>query len=391
MTGGGSAFRTATVQVSRGGQGRAGGMTEREAYIALNMMENVGPVTVRSMAGVLGSVPAILEAEEEALIGAPGIGRGIAQSILDQRGRTDVATELERAESAGAHVITPADAEYPAPLKEIHDPPLALYVRGALENRDRHSIAVVGTRRPTHYGRRSAELLAGQLARAGMTVTSGLALGIDTAAHQGALRAQGRTVAVLGGALDCLYPPSNAGLAGDIAERGAVLSEFPFGRRPDKTTFPMRNRIVSGLSLGVLVVEADRRSGAMITAREALEQGRSVLAVPGRIDSPSSRGCHALIRDGARLVSSVDDVLAEFEFLFTGCPGTEAEKPRVTADLSDEERAILDCLEEGEQQVDGLIRDSGLAPGRVSALLIGLEMKKMVRMLPGRSVEKIRT
>lgn len=365
-------------------------MTEREAYIALNMMDRVGPVSVRSLCQALGSVAAVLVADAGALAQAEGVGRATAQAIVEARGRIDVAGEERRADAAGARIITPVDIEYPEPLKEIHDPPLALYVRGALEGRDRHAIAVVGTRRPTHYGQRCAEMLAGQLARAGMTVVSGLALGIDTAAHRGALQSQGRTLAVLGGALDCLYPPANATLADRIAEQGAVLTEFPFGRRPDKTTFPMRNRIVSGLSMGVLVVEADLRSGAIITTREALEQGRAVFAVPGRIDSPASRGCHVMIREGARLVTGVEDVLAEYEFLFRarGAPG--GEKRDTNVPLSAEEQAIMDHLVRGEQPVDALIRESGLAPGRVSALLIGLEMKKMVRMLPGRLVEKAR-
>jgi len=363
-------------------------MTEQEAYIALNMMDRVGPVTVRSLRETLGSVQAILEADPDALVNAQGVGRGVAVAITEQREQVDVAAELERAEAAGARIITPIDAEYPGPLKEIHDPPLALYVRGTLESRDNKAIAVVGTRRPTHYGQRCAETLAGQLARAGVSVISGLALGIDTVAHRGALKAKGRTVAVLGSALDCLYPSSNASLANEICEQGAVMSEFPFGRRPDRTTFPMRNRIVSGLSVGVLVVEADRRSGALITAKEALEQGRSVFAVPGRIDSPASRGCHVLIREGARLVTDVDDILAESEFLFASSAKPAGHAGPQKPELCDVEEKIMNCLERGEQSVDALIRDSGLPAGRVSALLIGLEMKRMVRMLPGRLVEK---
>ncbi|MCX7590751.1 MAG: DNA-processing protein DprA, partial [Kiritimatiellae bacterium] len=269
----------------------------------------------------------------------------------------------------------------------IHDPPLALYVRGRLDSRDRHAIAVVGTRRPTHYGRGVAARIAADLIHAGFAIVSGLAEGIDTAAHESALAAHGRTIAVLGGGLDCLYPPSNAALAEKIVESGALVTELPFGRRPDKTTFPMRNRIISGLCMGVLVVEAGRDSGAMITAREAVEQGRAVFAVPGRIDSPTSRGTHQLLRQGAVLVESVDDILQEFESLFVarraGAAGTVA---ALCPPLSEEEKKLVLLLKDGEKDVDELIRESNLPAATVSGLLIALEIKKVVRMLPGRKV-----
>jgi len=365
-------------------------MNEREAYIALNMMERVGPVVVRSLAEVLGSAAAVFEADEKALMRARGVGRELAAAIGRQRQTVDVAAELQRASEADARVVTPLDDEYPAPLREIYDPPLALYVRGELLQRDRHAVAVVGTRRPTHYGRSVAEQFAMQLASAGMTVVSGLATGVDTVAHQAALKAKGRTIAVLGSALDCLYPRENAGLAGDVAKQGAVLSEFPFGRKPDKTTFPMRNRIVSGLSMGVLVVEAGMKSGARITADQALEQGRSVFSVPGRIDSPASAGTNDLIKRGAKAVTCVDDVLQEFECLFrpselAALGGDGRSRPR--AALTPEEQRLVDLLADGEQNIDELIRGSGLNPARAGALVIGLEMKKVVRTLPGRIVE----
>jgi len=362
-------------------------MNEREAHIALNMMDKVGPVGVRSLAAELGSVSAIFDAPEKDLVRARGVGRDMAKAIAAQRDSVDWQGEIERAERFGARIVTQLDEEYPRPLLKIHDPPLALYVWGRLESRDRHSLAVVGTRRPTHYGRESARSLSFGLAKNGWTVTSGLARGIDTEAHRGALKAKGRTIAVLGGALDCLYPRANAGLAEEIAGQGAVLTEFPFGRQPDKTTFPMRNRIVSGLSMGVLVVEAAPGSGALITATQALEQGRSVMAVPGRIDSPASRGCHGLIKGGARLVAGVDDVLEEYEFLLS--PGATAEegpaKPAPT--LTAEEQSVVDALNEGESDVDTLIRQTGLQAGAMSSLLLGLEMKRLVKMLPGRMVE----
>jgi DNA processing protein len=298
--------------------------------------------------------------------------------------------EVRRAEEQGVRILTVLDSEYPAVLKEIHSPPLALYVRGALESRDRHAVAVVGTRHPTHYGMETAGKLAFLLAQAGYTVVSGLALGIDTAAHEGALKAKGRTLAVIGGGMEKLYPPSNAKLADAIAGSGAVLSEYPMARSPDKTTFPVRNRIVSGLSLGVLVIEAGRTSGALQTANQALEQGRAVFAVPGRIDSPASWGTHELIKNGARLVTGLEDILSEFEDLVARPVGRVAATARPAARVEGLEASILDLLCKGETDVDSLIRSSGAGAADVNSTLICLEMKKLVRMLPGRVVTAVR-
>ncbi|MDA1044130.1 MAG: DNA-processing protein DprA [Verrucomicrobia bacterium] len=360
-------------------------MDERNALILLNMMEHVGPVCVRALVSHLGSAAAIMEANESELKGAKGVGAEITRAITNQRDVLDVDAECTRADALGARILTAVDSEYPASLKEIHDPPLALYVLGALENNDAKGIAVIGTRRPTHYGRDVARQFSGQLARMRFTILSGLALGIDTVAHQAALDANGRTVAVLGSALDTLYPPANAALAQEIAQKGAVISELPLGRRPDKTTFPMRNRIVSGMSMGVLVVEAGHKSGALITARQANEQGRTVFAVPGRIDAPGSQGCLSLIRDGATMVACIDDILREYEFLnlrMEDAPKMNRPAPVLDAD----ETAIVDLLKHEEQHVDALIRASGLSASRISTLLLVLEMKKVVRMLPGKLV-----
>lgn len=361
-------------------------MDEREAYIALNMMERVGPVGVRSLVSRLGSAAAIFDADESVIRSVQGVGREVATAITRQRGGIDWRGELDRTESIGVKIITFVDDEYPRPLAEIHDPPLALYVRGTLESGDKQAVAVVGTRRPTHYGRATAENLAYHLGKVGFTVVSGLAVGIDTAVHRGALKARARTLAVLGSALDCVYPASNRDLAREVADSGAVLSEFPLGRQPDKTTFPMRNRIVSGLSMGVVVVEAGPVSGALITANQALDQGRTVFAVPGRIDSRAAIGPHRLIRGGARLVDGVEDILDEFDFLLPRS-ALRPETERGAVQLSEEEACLVRRLEDGEQGVDVLIRGTGLAAGKVNSLLIGLEMKKQIRMLPGRLVE----
>lgn len=370
-------------------------VTEREAYVALNAMNGVGPVTARALREAFGSLAAALEAGREALLAVPGVGPETARRIREGARALELGGELAAAGEAGARLVTPLDGEYPEPLSRIYDPPLALYVRGTLEKRDRHAIAVVGSRRTTLYGMETAERLAYQLASAGFTVVSGLARGIDTAAHRGALKAKGRTIGVLGGGLAEFYPPENRELADRMAESGAVLSEFPMQRVPDKTTFPMRNRIVSGLSMGVLVVEAGLQSGAIITAHEALEQGRAVFAVPGRIDSAASKGCHQLIKAGARLVESVDDVLEEFGDLFRERPGAgetpgaaAAAAPRPAPSLSGDEEALMVRIREEERiDIDTLTRAAGLPSARVSVALIGLEMKRLVRMRPGRIVE----
>jgi len=282
------------------------------------------------------------------------------------------------------------DAEYPDALREIHDPPLALYVRGKLRPVDRNAVAVVGTRRATHYGMDTARRFSYQLVRSGISVLSGLALGVDTAAHKGALQGGGRTVAVIGGGFNHLYPEENSGLADRIAEQGAVLSEFPMGRKPDRTTFPMRNRIVSGMSKGVLVVEAGHRSGAVITANQAMEQGRTVFAVPGRIDSFLSAGSNALIKDGACMVTEVRDILEHFEMLLPPESGAAAKGGAADIPgLSDEARRVVRLLARGESGIDTLIRESGIPAAKMSSLLVLLELKKIVRMLPGRKVELI--
>jgi DNA processing protein len=368
-------------------------MTEQDAYIALNMMERIGPVGVRSLVSVLGSANAIFDASEKALQQADGIGPELARSLMRQRDHVRLEAELEHAAETDTRLITPLDEEYPDALRQIHDPPLALYIKGRLRPTDRHAVAVVGTRRATHYGMDSARKLSYQLGKAGVCVLSGLAVGIDTASHEGALRAGGRTVAVIGSGFDHIYPEENRDLADRISEHGAVLSEFPFSRKPDKTTFPMRNRIVSGLSKGVLVIEAGQRSGAAITANQALSQGRSVFAVPGRIDSYASMGTNYLIKQGAYLVTGVRDILEHFEMLFPQNTGASDEtcedSPALSVALSTDESTVVNVLKKGELGVDVLIRESGISPSKIASLLVALELKRVVRMLPGQKVELI--
>ncbi len=361
-------------------------MDEREALVALNMMGQVGPVTADALASELGSYSSIFDAKEEKMQKVSGIGRRTVAAICRQRAGVAFQEELDKAESLDIRVITRIDSEYPECLRSIHDPPLALYVRGDLQSGDSTAAAIVGTRRPTYYGREVAERFSFALCKAGVTIVSGLAEGIDTVAHEAALKAKGRTLAVMGSGFMNIYPARNRELCEKISSSGAAISEFPLAKRPDKTTFPMRNRIVSGLCRVVLVVEAGKKSGALITATQALEQGRSVYAVPGRIDSPRSQGTNSLIKDGAGVATKPGDVIDEFEDLF-GVSVNDSAPPQ-QAVLDDSEKLLLGFLDAGPVGVDVLIRDSGLNPGAVSSLLISLEMKRMVRMLPGRTVEK---
>ncbi len=363
-------------------------MTSREAYIVLNRIEGMGPVRARALCEALGSPEAALGASAGELAAVRGVGRKVAEAIVTRRGELDAGGEEAAAAKLGARLITPVDGEYPEALKTIYDPPLCLYVRGTLEKRDAQALAVVGTRRATAYGSAQADRLAFQAAKAGFTIVSGLARGIDTVAHRAALKAGGRTLAVLGGALDKLYPPENRELAEEIAGGGALISEFPLGREPDRTTFPYRNRIVSGLSKGVLVVEAGVDSGAMNTAEQALEQGRAVMAVPGRVDMEGARGPHRLIQNGARLVEELQDILREFEFLFP--PAEQArlarqQDARQRLTLAPAEEAVVRALwTEPEVDFDVLIRKTGLAPAQLMTLAMQLEMKRVIRRLPGR-------
>jgi len=357
----------------------------------MNRVQGLGAVTVRRMAERFGSCSAVFGCSEAELREVPGIGDEKARLFCEELKQARADEELERASRTGVKLVTWVDEGYPALLKQIADPPLVLYVAGAVEALDRPSVAVVGTRHPTVYGRETSRRFGYQLAAAGYTVVSGLALGIDTEAHAGALQANGRTVAVLGGALDCLFPRENQALARDIARKGgAVVSEYPFGRQPDRQTFPMRNRIVSGLCKGVLVIEAPLNSGTLITVEQALDQNRCVMAVPGRLDSPASQGSHRLIRNGARLVTSVDDVIEEVQDLLAGMRRPEAreersgrEATRPAAALSADERALMARIEEDGTPVDALIRGSGFDAGKVNALLVGLQIKRLVRLQPG--------
>jgi DNA processing protein len=363
-------------------------MTRTEAYLVLNALRRVGPVRVRRLREALGAVEGLFGQGTARMAGVEGVGQAVAESIRGWEKDFDLASELKKIAQLKLQVVDCEDPLYPSLLREIHDPPLVLYYRGSLEAVRGACVGIVGTREATGYGIELAKKLGYQLAYAGVGVVSGLARGIDTAAHQGALAAKGRTAGVLGCSLDQIYPAENRSLAEKMEESGGcVMSEFCLGTTPDRQTFPMRNRIVSGLSKGVLVIEAARASGAMITAKQALEQGRQVFAVPGRIDHPQSGGCHQLLKEGARLVESVEDVLAEFEFLI---PKSEMPAPTPpSGDLGPEERKVLDGLGREEMHLDVLTRKCGLPSPVVSATLLKLEIKRRVRQMPGKYFTRI--
>jgi len=362
-------------------------MEEREALTALNLIEGVGPVRVRQLLEAFGDAPAILKAGRSQLLRVHGIGEEVASAISGWEKTIDLGAELKRAQDFGCHVVIQTDPEYPEMLKQIYDPPIVLYVKGALLPKDKNSVAMVGSRMTTHYGIEVARKLAYQLAYLGVTVVSGGARGIDTAAHQGALSAKGRTLAVLGTGINLVAPPENLKLFEQIAANGALITQFPFNRPGDKQSFPIRNRIVAGMTLGTVVVEANLTSGALITANFATEYGRQVFAVPGRIDSPRSKGCHDLIKKGAKLCEGAEDILSEFEYLFPASnkPASAAETGVLPAlELSENEKKAYDTLSDEEISIDDVIRKSGLPSSAVSVALLNLEMKRLVKQLPGK-------
>jgi DNA processing protein len=365
-------------------------MNSTEACIALNMLPTVGPVRLRKLLQVFETPERVLTAKRDELRKVEGIGREVADQISSWESIVDLAGELKRIRDFGATVITQTSESYPKSLREIHAPPIVLYVWGELQERDQHAIGIIGSRRTTHYGLESAKKLSYQLAYAGLTVISGLARGIDTAAHQGALAAKGRTIAVIGSGLSKLYPPENQALAEKIAKgSGAVVSEFSMEIEPDRQTFPMRNRIISGWSHGILVVEAGLNSGALITASQALEQGRSVYAVPGHINAPSAMGSNRLIQQGAKLVMDANDVLDDLQILLPETKPSPEAAARPLPPLSDEERQVFDAIDASETAIDQIATKSNLPTSTVSSALLRLELKRLVKQLPGKYFVKL--
>lgn len=356
------------------------------ALVRLNSAETIGLRQAEALLERFGSYEAAFRQPGAALRELPGIGPRTAELLTDPAGEERAEAEIRRAETEGIRILAHCDPGYPERLRSIHNPPLVLYVRGdpaVLETA--LALGIVGTRRPTVYGRLQARRFGRELAELGFLVVSGLARGIDGEAHAGALEAKGKTAAFLGSGLLRPYPPEHARLAERIAASGgAAVSEFALEARPLTHHFPRRNRLISGLSLGVLVVEAPLKSGSIITATHAHEQGREVFAIPGRIDFPACRGTHRLLRDGAKLVEGVEDILEELSpeaKAVLRASGTEPEGDE--AGLSKEEKEFLKLIDPAGTHADELVTASGRTPEAVTAMLTRLELKRRVRRHPG--------
>ena len=367
-----------------------------EKWLKLIRADNVGPTTFAKLIKHFGAADAALGASVSELSKIDGVGFKTAEQIARTRNQFDTKAELELAEKLGVWIIHLADKRYPPVLKQIYDPPPVLYIKASLTRQDNLSISIVGPRRHSLYGQEQSSRFAHLLSSAGFTICSGMAHGIDTAAHQGALSAGGRTIAVQGCGLANIFPPENKKLFELISESGACISELPLRYEPMSENFPPRNRIIAGLSLGTIVVEAGLRSGALITARAALENNREVMAVPGKIDSPLSKGAHQLIKQGAKLIESVEDVMEALGYIgeqlqshvsaAAAKASEKVETPLLDAsqlNLSNDEKMIYGCLDKEPLHIDQIIAETDLAPGSINAGLISLRLKGLIKQLPG--------
>lgn len=363
-------------------------MASRRFWIALNAIPNLSPAKFSLLLDHFTSPEAIWTAPPEQLAAVPGFERSV-DTFVRHRRQLDVERELAEIERLGLDVLTLADDGYPDALRALEHPPPVLYLKGELVEKDRVAVAVVGTRKPSDYGRMVAEKLAKELGERGFTVVSGMALGVDTAAHRGALSSGARTLAVLGGGFGHIYPQQNVPLVDEIAASGAVLTEFSPGTKPDRWTFPQRNRVISGLTRGTMVVEAGEKSGALITAKCATQQGREVFAVPGPITKASSRGAHRLIQQGAKLVVDVDDVVEEFpdlqETLGTAAPRAASQ----AVDLPPAESKVFGALDYEPVHFDDLVERTEASTTEVSLALFQLEAKGLIKELAGKRYAKL--
>ena len=355
-------------------------LSRKQAFLILNGLPEIGPISLRRLLDAFGGDPvAIFSAPANQLMSVRGVGRKIVAILRDWEKHFNLEKQCERMEKSGIRFVMMESDGYPPLLKEIYDPPIGLYWRGDY-TLDGPAVAIVGSRTTTVYGRRMARILGRELARSGFCVVSGGARGVDTEAHKGALEVDGKTISVMGCGMDIVYPPENFELYNRVARSGAVISEFPFGRRADRQTFPMRNRIISGMSQALVVVESGLKGGSMISARFAAEQDRTVFAIPGRIDQATSRGCHQLIREGAILLSKPSDVAEELGYLIGSSQTPDGEERSDPGpELSEEERQILGHFKGGEiLDMDRLIELSGKTSPELASTLMLLELKRLV-------------
>lgn len=360
----------------------------REPYywLKLNSVHGIGRVLFKRLIESLGSPEAVFSAPSSKLKDIDGISERIIKEIENLKADDKkINDELDRIRKEGIRLIALNDNDYPQNLKAIYDPPPYLYVKGDFKNEDRLSVSIVGSRSATNYGRQITETISRELSQIGITIVSGMARGIDSFAHQSTLNSGGRTIAVLGCGIDVVYPPENKGLMARIKDSGAVITEFPFGTLPEATNFPQRNRIISGLSLGTVVIEASDDSGSLITANYTIEQGRELFAVPGNITSRMSKGSNSLIKKGAKLVNSADDIIEELIPQLKGeLKNIRSLKDRaIITNLSDEEKMMFNSITFEPKHIDRLTNDSNLPSNKVSALLLNLELKGAVKRLSG--------
>lgn len=363
---------------------------DKKQLINLAAIPSVGPTRIRALVAHFKSTEDIFKASVKELTSVNGIEFKTAKNIKDYSDFQYGEQQLKRVEKEGVEIIDFWNECYPENLKKIYDPPAFLYVKGTLLKQDKFSISIVGTRLPSNYGKLVAEKIAKELAQKGLVIVSGLARGIDTISHWAALKAGGRTLAVMGSGLDYIYPGENKKLAEQIVQQGAIISEFPMGTEPDAVNFPRRNRIISGLSLGTIVVEAGVKSGALLTANYALEQNREIFAVPGNINSPKSMGTNQIIKNGAKLISSVTDVLIELEpHLKQFLKDDQKQKTKRPEDLSEIEITLLNNLSHEPIHIDNLANLIGKSTAETLSALLPLEFKDLVKQLPGKLFIKI--
>lgn len=357
-------------------------MNNRKYWLLLSRAQGVSTHHILNLVERSGSPESLCTALREGNLQAHDVDTAMADRLRAGLDSTDVELELEALEKQGLRFITYEESEYPANLRQIFDPPLVLYIKGAIVPEDSVSVAIVGSRKASNYGKGVAQNLARELAGLDITVVSGLARGIDSHAHKGALEGNGRTIAVLGCGIDIVYPPENRSLKERIEDTGAVISEFPPGTEPFKYNFPARNRIIAGMTLGTVVVEAGLKSGALITAEFALESGREVFAVPGDILRENSRGPHRLIKEGAQLVEGCDDILSALKL-------NRARPVAKEANLSDEERKILNCLKDGAKQAAVIVDEVGLPSQLALAQISMMELRGLIRRGPGNLYSRV--
>ena len=358
-------------------------------WLCLRQIPGVGNVLYNRLIKKFQTPKKVFHASPEDLKKIEGLRSQTIEAIISFKDKDWAKKELDQIEKQGITFLTIQDERFPRNLKEIYDPPPFLYVKGELREDDNFSLSLVGSRNASPYGKTMTKRLSRILTERGFTIVSGLARGIDTCAHKGALEGGGRTVAVLGSGIDLIYPWENKGLAKEITLHGAIVSEFPLGTQPEAINFPSRNRIISGLSLGTVIVEASFRSGSLITARMALEQGREVFAVPGNIDSPWSKGTNRLIKEGAKLIMDPDDIIEEVLPQYKAPITSRQEKPPETKELTPEGQKIFDLFDSNPLHIDHLIQQSGLQPNLVSSLLLELELTGLVKQLPGKMFIKV--